>query len=499
MSEPTLKEIEQARIDPEIGSGEPAVVYDNSQLLQSINQNAQFKAQNDWRKYQQFLGDYQERLKNQQEIADKQVADSDRDYLKEQSANLFADALKDPTKIYSPEFNNKLASIRTDAVSSKAARDFAEQNAQFIVQHPEFNTDENKKKIDDYLHGQTVQNGGRKMFTLDVPDVFDNIGYFDALKKSTGQTIDASQISPDKQFITERQDTKYGYKPFLEQVKLGYDSNPKIQKRAKSMFDSLPPETKANFEDAKDFWVNFASKHFGSYDDIIEQGKSNIKPNSNYLEGAKVGETQRHNKDEEALGWANVAARNAEIQAAKDKIKNGGAVELPFTPLPALLTAVGGYDKKVKLTDLPVSMVAAINPNWIDAKGQLKETILDEDGKTKKPLSSITISVDKGKDGDNVYISAGKLSSFVNESKLKSNAESWLATYAKERKGQEVYGKIDDLYQTAKETGVPKQSLKEQTKVDYNSLDPNGFKKEGQYWKYKDGTLFDAQGNVIKK
>lgn len=40
------------------------------------------------------------------------------------------------------------------------------------------------------------------------------------------------------------------------------------------------------------------------------------------------------------------------------------------------------------------------------------------------------------------------------------------------------------------------------TKIDENTnqdLDPNGFKKEGKYWRYKDGRLFDDKGNVIKK
>lgn len=34
--------------------------------------------------------------------------------------------------------------------------------------------------------------------------------------------------------------------------------------------------------------------------------------------------------------------------------------------------------------------------------------------------------------------------------------------------------------------------------VDYNKLDPKGFKKEGNNYRYKDGTLFDAKGNIIK-
>lgn len=35
--------------------------------------------------------------------------------------------------------------------------------------------------------------------------------------------------------------------------------------------------------------------------------------------------------------------------------------------------------------------------------------------------------------------------------------------------------------------------------TDLNSLDPNGFKKEGKNYRYKDGTLFDAKGNIIKQ
>lgn len=489
--EPTLKEIESARIDPEIATGQPAVVYDNTDLLKSINQNAQFKAQNDWRKYQQFLGDYQNRLQNQQEIADKQVADADRDYLKEQSVDLFADALKDPTKIYSPEFNNKLASIRAEATSSKAARDFAEANAQFIVQHPEFNTDENKAKIDDYLHNQTVKSGGRKMFTLDVPDVFDNIKYFDTLKDQTKQTVDASYVSPDQQFIHERQDTKYGYKPFVELVKLGYESNPKIQKRAQKDFEALPEQVKANFEDAKDYWINFGSKHFGGYDDITMQGKENITPNSNYLEGAKLAETIRENKDQSAIGWANVAARNKEIDAAKAKIAKGEAVELPFSPLPAMLTSVGEYNKKVGLSSLPISMVAAINPNWVDEKGQLREKITDENGR-KIPISKVTVSIGKSKNGDGVYAYGVGRPTVINESQLKSNAESWLATTAKERKGQEVYGYIDDLYQKAKGTGSGQSKVVTPIEIKDNSLIFKGNKytleevKEAGYKDFED-------------
>lgn len=39
----------------------------------------------------------------------------------------------------------------------------------------------------------------------------------------------------------------------------------------------------------------------------------------------------------------------------------------------------------------------------------------------------------------------------------------------------------------------------QQKSVDTNSLDPNGFKKEGNNYRYKDGTLFDANGNIVKQ
>ena len=42
--EPSLSEIENINADPQLGTGTPAVLVDNSKLLETINQNAQFKA-----------------------------------------------------------------------------------------------------------------------------------------------------------------------------------------------------------------------------------------------------------------------------------------------------------------------------------------------------------------------------------------------------------------------------------------------------------------------
>lgn len=303
---PSLTEIESKNIDPQLATGQPAVTFDDSKLLDSINQNAQFKANNDWRKYQQFLTDYQDRLKNQQDIADKAIADSDREYLKKQSVDLFKDALDNPYQIYNPEFNTKLASIRAEAVSSKQARDFAEKNAEFLVTHPEFNTDENKAIIKDYIDGQTVEKGGRKVPLLNVPDVFDSVAYFGQLRSDprVKEMINANRIDEQKGLTFERQDTKYKYKPFLELIKLGYESKPEIQRIAKRAFEALPPNVKSNFEDPRDYWVNFGSKHFGAYDDVTEQGKEVIQAYNIPLQKAELAERAANNRANRAIEWA---------------------------------------------------------------------------------------------------------------------------------------------------------------------------------------------------
>jgi len=323
---PSLTEIESKNIDPQLGTGQPAVTFDDSKLLDSINQNAQFKADNDWRKYQQFLTDYQDRLKNQQDIADKAIADSDREYLKKQSVDLFKDALDNPYQIYNPEFNTKLASIRAEAVSSKQARDFAEKNAEFLVTHPEFNTPENKAIIKDYIDGQTVEKGGRKVPLLNVPDVFDSVAYFGQLRSDprVKEMINANRIDEQKGLTFERQDTKYKYKPFLELIKLGYESKPEIQRIAKRDFEALPPNVKSNFEDPRDYWVNFGSKHFGGFDDVTEQGKEVIQAYNIPLQKAELAERAANNRANRAIEWAkiNLAKEAAELKGKGEAAQN---------------------------------------------------------------------------------------------------------------------------------------------------------------------------------
>jgi hypothetical protein len=485
MPEPTLKDIEQVNVDPQLGGGVPSVVNDSTELTRTLNQNAQFNANNDWRKYQQFLGDYEDRLKTQQVIADKDVADSDRDYLKQQSVDIFKDALKDPYAIYSPEFNNKLAGLRAEAVSSKQARDYAEKNATFLVTHPQINTQENKDKITDFLEGQTVKDGGRKIFTLDIPNALDIEAMFGNIMKdpSIYSKTSVEAPTPTGEFTETTATETYKRKPFIEKA-VSLLSVPEVNRYAKSRYNELTDELKAQFPKLEDFWREFAAKHFNSDKDIVTVSKK-LDPNANYLKAAKLAQDERDAlRDDKTKRYIAGLRKYGEGKDEK-------APELPFTPLPSILANVGGYNVKKKLTDLPISQVAAINPNWVD-----KNNLLNDDYK------ELSISVGKNKEGNyGVYVYGDKTGDnsnegkLINESQLKSNAESWLATNAKERKGQEVYGYIYDLYSKAKGTeGKPAQSVNKSQIQDIPTLTT-----KAEFDALPSGSIYIRDGRKYKK
>ena len=109
--------------------------------------------------------------------------------------------------------------------------------------------------------------------------------------------------------------------------------------------------------------------------------------------------------------------------------------EQPYNPLASIIASIGSLNKGVPLSDLSQAQIAAINPNY-----------LDEDGKVKSEFANKQISVGVGNDGNFTLFELGEGGAVkdrrvkgLNESKLLSNAASWLSTGAKERKGQDAY------------------------------------------------------------
>lgn len=321
MPEPSLAELSGGNVDSSIATGNPAVIYDDSQTLKLINENAQFKAQNDWNKYKQFLSDYETRLKNQQEISDKPVSEADREYLKKRSVELFKDVANDPYKIYDPEFNTKLAGLRADATASKTDRNFAEENAKFMMLHPEWSTDENKKMVNDYISGQTLEKGGRKVFTLNLPDQMDYMKYFDTLKAGT-ESKRIENVLGKGGVMYNREYSKYDKDKFLEKVALSYDSDSRIKRKADKDFNELPPDLKSKFGDAKKYWLQFGSKHFSDSDAAEKLLSEKVAATPNYLDKEKLNLQEREFQHRVANDAASLRLQKDILEFNKTKTTN---------------------------------------------------------------------------------------------------------------------------------------------------------------------------------
>jgi hypothetical protein len=330
MAEPTLQDISSITVDPERATGEPAVVYDQSEMVRNLNQAAQFKAQQDWNKYQFFVKNLQEVYKNIDDVQAMEVMTEDRDYLKAESAKVFSDILKDPRAIYSPELQQKIGKLKSEATESKQNKIFDFAHRQFINQNPELNTDENKLVIDEY---RTKPLGQRKAYSLNMPTIFD----IEAFKQSTltHPTVKTqfaeSKVTPDNQFIQEVSGNKYDRGKFLEAWNLGLGTKTdkyghSIKGAADQMFKQLSDADKDYWNKnggIKGFWNYIGEKSFGGDKDIIEKVKENLQPNPGYLEKQKLN-----------LGWANWGlskerlnkADNDDLISADSIIKEAAAI-----------------------------------------------------------------------------------------------------------------------------------------------------------------------------
>ena len=79
MAEPTLSEITNIRVDPEVGSGTPANVIAASDVVRTLNENAKFKAVNDMNKYKMFTEQLSNVFQNGIDIANTEVRAEDKD------------------------------------------------------------------------------------------------------------------------------------------------------------------------------------------------------------------------------------------------------------------------------------------------------------------------------------------------------------------------------------------------------------------------------------
>ena len=240
MAEPTYSEIVNTPVNPTTGSGTAAVVIDNSDEIARLNQQAQYKAESDWRKYNMFLHNFKDLAKDANTIAALPVATTDRPILQKQMIDIMGEISKNPASALGGkgmfDIQQKLQKLTSDAHESKANNAFDLAHRQFILAHPDFNTDDNKSTIESYLKDKPL--GSREPYMLDATPKFD-LGKF----VQTGYELPGVKspyanagVTPDGQNIFEDTGEVWNPEPFNKYFTGGLQ-RPDIRKAAQNLYN----------------------------------------------------------------------------------------------------------------------------------------------------------------------------------------------------------------------------------------------------------------------
>lgn len=295
-STPSLGEILNFQVDPDLGGGAPNIVFDNRQLLQTVNDNARYQAENSWRKYGTFQKALADTFQNIADVSGLEVATQDREQLDAERKDLLDSIWKNPKEFFGSgnmvkraEIEAKLSKYKSAATESKLNRTFDMAHRQFINQNPELNTDENKETIDSYWQQPL---GQRKSYNLNMPTVFDYGAFSKGIYGSPGVSVTElkNEYTPDKKFIDEYEETTLKRDQFINRWMTGLMANDKyghsLKTYADQQFKKLSADEKKRLgvSTPEEFWKVFGEQTFGSANDITTRQKGKRVANPYALE-----------------------------------------------------------------------------------------------------------------------------------------------------------------------------------------------------------------------
>ncbi len=393
MTEPGLSEIVNMTVDPERGSGNPAVVYDSKPLIAQLNQSAQFKAENDWKKYNLFLGNLKDVYKDMNEIAKMPVMTKDREALKEQMAGIVKGIASDPHGFFGggAKYQETLANIsklQSDATESKQNNLYDEAHRNYFYRNPELDTQENRSLVDGYVNQKL---GSRQPYLMKLPGLFDAKAMGDEISAIIKEKGTDENPTEDNQFLKKRTWEKYDPNKFrttAEQFLYQADKRgiPVYETMAKR-YEKLPEAVKQKYagsaDPVKDFYLDTLSAYRQQDSETI-----NLVANPGYLEKEKL----QAQKDRDAL--------SAKLQ------REGNYTELIKAGFVPDKTAKGGWRYEGKGTAATPGAVTSIQywDNFI--KKQLPDKAANFNGDvemTTDQISGLSIglegegSTDEGK------------------------------------------------------------------------------------------------------
>lgn len=532
-NEPSLSEISNMRVDPELGGGSPVPVIDNSKTVENLNQAARFHAENQWRKYNQFLQNKKDLFQNISDIQGLETLPEDKEYLHKQAGDILSEILKNPSVIaggkgYS-DVQAKIAKFKSDAMASKASALDEKANKMFLDRNPDLYTDENVKAIEANKKLPIEQ---RKSVLLKMPTILDEKTLFEsALKNSTNPFSEVTDANGKKGEGYIQTGVEVNPKALQEQMNLSLEGQKdkyghSIKNAVETNFKQLPEDVQKQYEEkAKqnktdpltEYWKYKTGQYLKAY---APEGSYELTPNGNYrfiksikadpsylnaeklnLERQKLAEKAAYDRQRIAIGLGNLGISreklnktNAEdqdgaatvINEAVNTIKNG-------TPI-TVVDAKGNKHQEIRISD-PALLKTFEGMNGSNTK-EVPNAM-----RYNPKTNQITLIYAKR----NVTGGYGEMSN-THEKEIPLDERTWLKNITKRSFPNKDIGGINSLIETVlqKNNGslyeVSQKSGKQQDQeqVDLSSLDPKGFKKEGNNYRYKDGRLFDANGNLIK-
>jgi len=407
MAAPSLGEILSVRPEPNVATGTPAVVIDNSRTVDLLNQNARFKAQNDWNKYLNFQNNFKESLKDLSTIQGLETLSEDKPALKQKATEIYDVILKNPDAFSGKnpqayaQIEKAVGELYATSTASKQDNAYDLAHREYINRNPELNTDENKSTIDSFRKAPL---GKRTPYLLNMPTIFDTGKYSqDALVNSTTPFAGQPQLvgangEPGDQFIREFSGKKLSKNQFLDYWNGGLDIQTdkfghSIKGAVVDMFKQLPSQQQSQYKDYKDWWAKQGEAKFNSLPGepdangiktIIE--KDDYQANPNYVNPQELA----LKKATVAQGWARIGLDKAKLDKENDADVVGAdsvireAVSIIDKGSPVTVEDYDGKGGKKQ-------MVEVAEPTLLQTFGNI-----DKDGKTTNVPDVVQYDKDKG-------------------------------------------------------------------------------------------------------
>lgn len=327
---PTLGEFTNMTVDPERGTGQPAVVYDDRQLSHQLNQSAQFNAENQWRKYTFFLGNLKDMYKDVNEIAKQPIMEEDVPQLRSDMGDIIKEIGQNPQGFFGggPKYNEiqgKIAQLQSKATESRGNQLFNAAHREAILRNPEWNSEDNKALIEGFRKQPL---GSRQLYQFDLPGMYDPNALATKLNAAVKSETAFSQSVGNGRWIQKGRNIVYDRPKYDQLSDQAYYQNDErgvpLAKTAQKRFDKLPSDFKSQFKDAKD-WFVWDLKNRMLND---SEQKDDLVPDPGYLEAEKLAEKTANDRGELAVKWANHGLDAEKLKKAKTEDLSGADAAL---------------------------------------------------------------------------------------------------------------------------------------------------------------------------